>query len=628
MDINTIREKYINYFKEKGHKEIPSASLIPENDPTTLFTGSGMQPLLPYLLGEKHPEGKRLVDSQKAFRAEDIEEVGDNRHTTFFEMLGNWSLGDYFKEEQLEWIFDFLVNEIGLNPEKLYVSVFAGEEKLGIEKDEAAVKKWQELFASTGIEAKVAYIGSEEDGYERGIKEGERIFYYDSKKNWWSRAGVPEKMPAGEPGGPDSEIFYDFGGEHDEKFGKHCHINCDCGRFMEIGNSVFMMYKKNEDGSFTELEQKNIDFGGGLERIAAAKKEEPDVFLATNSLANIIKKLEELSGKSYAQNPEPFRVIADHIRAAVFLIADGALPSNVEQGYFSRRLIRRSILFGNKLGIKEFTPSFVVDTIINDYKKHYRYLENKRDEIVEAIEKEATQFRQTLQKGLKEFEKRQGGDLISADDAFVLFTTYGFPIELIEEMAKEKGLTVDKEGFKKKMQEHKELSRKGAEQKFKGGLADHSEKTTAFHTATHLMLAGLRKYLGEHVTQRGSNITAERARFDFTHNEKVPREILDKVEDYVNEAIEKGIDVTIEEMSKDKAKESGATGAFWEKYPDTVTIYNIIDKDGTEYSRELCGGPHVKNTREIAKFGKFKIKKESSSSAGVRRIKAVFEEES
>ncbi len=625
MQLNELRRKYIDFFKKREHREIPSASLLPENDPTTLFVGSGMQPLVPYLLGEKHPLGVRLVNSQKSFRAEDIEEIGDNRHTTFFEMLGNWSLGDYFKKEQLGWIFDFLVNEVKLDPSRLYVTVFAGEEKLGIEKDSEAAQVWQKLFASVGIYAKEAHIGSEEDGYKKGVGEGERIFYYDAKKNWWSRAGVPENQPIGEPGGPDSEIFYDFGTPHDERFGKHCHPNCDCGRFMEIGNNVFMQYKKQENGSFKELEQKNIDFGAGLERILAAIKNEPDIFKAVDVFEKMTQKIEEETGKKYQEHTREFRVIMDHMRAATFIIADGAEPSNAEQGYFARRLIRRAVLFGDKLGAESFDPSFVVDLIIDEYKNHFRDLVDKRESIKNSISKEVKRFRNTLKKGLKEFEKHLTTGKIDADTAFVLFTTYGFPFELTEELAGERGLSVDKEGFQKKMQKHKEDSRKGAEQKFKGGLADNNEKTVQYHTATHLMLAGLRKYLGDNVTQRGSNITGERARFDFTHPEKVPRDILDKVEDYVNNAIKIGADVLTEEIPKKEAEnDTSIAGAFWDKYPDIVKVWTIKDQDGNIYSRELCGGPHVKKTSEIK--GVFRIIKEKSVSAGVRRVKAVLEE--
>ncbi len=632
MKTQEVRKKYLDFMQSKGHTIVPSSGLVPDNDPTTLFTGSGMQPMIQYLLGAKHPQGTRIADSQKCFRADDIEEVGDNRHTTFFEMLGNWSFGDYFKESQINWMWEFLIDELRLDPNRLYITVFGGDEGAGVPKDEDAPKVWQELFSSAGIEAKIAHIGSEEAGCNRGMKNGERIFYYDSKKNWWSRAGVPANMPAGEPGGPDSEMFYEFTDiEHDAKWGEHCHPNCDCGRFIEIGNNVFMQYKKQKDGSFKELENKNIDFGGGLERLVAATNNNADVF-TIDTLGNIIKFLEEQGDKSYENdaNKHAFRVVADHMRGSVFMIADGVLPSNTEQGYFVRRLIRRCVRFADTLGVQTGALAEIVSIIVSDYKEQYPALAEKQDEIQKAISDEEAKFRMTLTKGLKEFEKIKlgfGGStskLISGQDAFVLFTTYGFPIEITQELAEENGLTVDKDEFEKLMQKHKDESRAGSAQKFKGGLADSSEKTTAFHTATHLMLAGLRKELGDHVTQRGSNITAERARFDFTHHEKVSREILDKVEEYVNKAMQAGASVAIEEMDKDEAKESGAVGAFWEKYPDIVTVYNIVGDDGIEYSRELCGGPHVKSTKDMLKFGTFKIKKESSSSAGVRRVKAVF----
>ncbi len=610
MKTAEVRKKYLDFMKSKGHTIVPSSPMIPENDPTTLFTGSGMQPMIQYLLGAKHPEGTRIADSQKCFRADDIEEVGDNRHTTFFEMLGNWSFGDYFKEEQIKWMWEFLTSkeQLGLDPNRLYITCFGGDEQAGIPKDVEAPKVWQKLFSSVGIEAELADMGSEEAGGQRGMRDGERIFYYNSAKNWWSRAGVPSNMPTGEPGGPDSEMFYEFTDiEHDTKFGEHCHPNCDCGRFIEIGNNVFMQYKKADDGSFKELESKNIDFGGGLERLTAATNNNADVF-TIDVFQEIIQPLEQKSGRSYSdsQYQASFRIIADHIRAAETMIAEGILPSNTEQGYFVRRLIRRSVIHADKLGVPEGVLS---------------------DNAV--IIEEEKRFRETLTRGLKEFHKvkDRGESSISGHDAFVLFTTYGFPIELTQELASEHNLTVNINEFKNLMQKHKQQSKVGAEQKFKGGLADHSEKTTAFHTATHLMLAGLRKYLGDGVTQRGSNITSERARFDFTHGEKVERDILDKVEEYVNNAIQAGAKVVIEQMDKEDAKSSGATGAFWEKYPDRVTIYNIKDSTGNVYSRELCGGPHVENTQDIARFGKFKIVKESSSSAGVRRIKAVFQEE-
>lgn len=606
--------------EEKGHAIIPSAALVPENDPTTLFTGSGMQPLVPYLMGETHPKGKRLTDSQKCFRAEDIEEVGDNRHTTFFEMLGNWSLGDYFKKEQLTWFFTFLVEEVKLDPERIYVTVFQGDESKNVPRDTESVQIWQDLFATKGVSSEVAEIGSEESGYKQGMKEGQRIFYYDASKNWWSRAGKPEKMPIGEIGGPDSEVFYDFQTEHDKSFGEHCHPNCDCGRFLEIGNSVFIEYLKTEQG-FEKLPKQNVDFGGGLERIAAASNNDGDVF-KIDLLWSVIKQLETLSGKKYQENLEAFRVITDHIRGAVFMIGDGVHPGNTEQGYFVRRLLRRSVRYADLLGIPAGELRNLAESVINSYKDHYQNLEAVKDSISEEIAKEEEQFRKTLEKGLREFEKISTGP-ISGHDAFILFTTYGFPFELTEELATEKGLTVDKKAFDEEMKKHQELSRAGAEQKFKGGLADHSEKVVQYHTATHLLLAGLRKFLGEHVHQAGSNITGERLRFDFTHPDKVEKETLDKIEKWVNEAIKTGGNVSIEMMPKDKAQSDKTIEAsFWDRYPDEVKVYNIKGNDGSIFSRELCGGPHVEKLEDIQ--GEFKIKKEESSAAGIRRIKAVL----
>lgn len=660
MGGNDIRAKYLAFMERQGHVVIPSSRLVPENDPTTLFTGSGMQPLVPYLMGEKHPMGTRLADSQKCFRAEDIDEVGDNRHTTFFEMLGNWSLGDYFKREQLRWIFTFLVDEVGLNPNRIYVSVFAGDETLGIPKDEESVAIWKELFKERGIDAKDVMIGSEEDGYVKGMQGG-RIFYYDAGKNWWSRAGRPSKMPVGEIGGPDSEIFYDFGPEfatHPLFKDKEPHPNSDSGQFLEIGNSVFIEYVKNEDGSFSKLPQRNVDFGGGLERIAAAKVGNPDVF-HVDLLKNVITRIESLSGKEYGENLVPFRVITDHMRGAVFMIGDGVLPSNTEQGYFVRRLIRRAVRFADTLHIKDGELARIGDIVIDTYKEHYPHLKEKRSKIEKTISEEEAQFRKTLTEGLKQFNKvslrvdipsreKPEGDFVipvnlgnrvryiekhsqatgekqlSAKNAFELFTTYGFPIELTLEIAQERGMTVDTAGFEKLMEEHRELSRKGAEQKFKGGLADHSEKVVMYHTATHLLLAGLRKYLGDHVHQAGSNITGERLRFDFTHPEKVSDENLRAIEAYVNEAIKAGASVSIETMKKDDAHaDPTVEGSFWDKYPDEVKVYTVKDGNGVIYSRELCGGPHVENTGTIT--GTFKITKEESSSQGVRRIKAILE---
>ena len=404
MSGNEIRERYLAYMKERGHAIIPSASLIPANDPTTLFTGSGMQPLIANLMGEPHPMGLRLADSQKCFRAEDIEEVGDNRHTTFFEMLGNWSLGDYFKEEQIPWIFDFLVNDIGLNPQNIYVSVFAGDEVNNVPKDTESVELWQNLFAVKGVSNGVAHMGSEKEGGERGMMEGERIFFYDASKNWWSRAGKPEKMPVGEIGGPDTEMFYDFGTLHDTKFGPHCHPNCDCGRFLEIGNSVFIEYIKSEDGSFTKLPKRNVDFGGGLERITAAKNGNPDVF-TIELLKNVIQKIEELSGKNYTEHTNAFRVVTDHIRGAVFMISEGIYPSNTEQGYFTRRLLRRAVRYADIVGIPEGELKMLAKSVIDTYKNHYEKILEHESDIIDTIHGEEVQFRKTLENGLKEFNK-------------------------------------------------------------------------------------------------------------------------------------------------------------------------------------------------------------------------------
>lgn len=624
MDLHDVRKKYITYFEKHHHVEIPSASLVPENDPTTLFTGSGMQPLVPFLLGEKHPKGTRLVDSQKCFRSGDIEEVGDNRHTTFFEMLGNWSLGDYFKQEQLPWFFTFLTEELKLDPKRLYVTVFSGDQELGIGPDEASVHIWKSLFKEQGLEAQTAMIGSEEEGGKRGMKKGERIFYYNVDKNWWSRSGAPEHMPAGEIGGPDSEVFYEFTDvPHDTAFGEHCHPNCDCGRFLEIGNSVFIQYIKNEDDTFSELPNKNVDFGGGLERIAMVLNDSSDI-IETNHRP-IIDFLETQTGKTYGESEKDtraFRIIADHMKAAVFLMSEGVTPSNTDQGYFVRRLIRRSVRYADMLGVSENCFSSLVTPIADMYAETYPSLKEHTVAIEGLLLQEETKFRTTLAKGIKEFSKMEG-TLVSGEDAFTLFSTYGFPFEMTQELAKERGMEVDTEGFKEKMKEHQELSRAGSEHKFKGGLADGNEKTTAFHTCTHLLLAGLRKYVSEDIHQAGSNITHERTRFDFTYPERVPRAVLDKVEAYVNSITTKRCRVESVIMDKDEAQKSGVEGSFWDRYPDEVTVYTVKDSDGTVYSRELCGGPHVKNTGEIE--GTFRIVKESSSSAGVRRVKAVLE---
>ncbi|HUD02583.1 MAG TPA: alanine--tRNA ligase [Candidatus Paceibacterota bacterium] len=633
MTLGEIRQAYLEFFKARGHAIVPSAPLVPQNDPTTLFTGSGMQPMVPYLLGKAHPEGTRIADSQKAFRSGDIEEVGDNRHTTFFEMLGNWSLGDYFKQKQLPWVFEFLTESIGLDPHKLFVTVFIGDSALNLPQDTESAEIWQKLFKEKGIEAKIESIGSEADGYTKGMQEGERIFYYDSGKNWWSRAGVPQKMPAGEPGGPDSEIFYDFGTAHDKKFGERCHPNCDCGRFLEIGNSVFMQYLKQPDGSFAPLPKQNVDFGGGLERIAMAAHNLPDIIAVSHK--PIVEYLEKASGKHYGDDVREtasFRIIADHMKAAVFLIADGVLPAKSDQGYFVRRLIRRSVRHADRLGITEAGFANVVKPIAAMYADAYPELTEKIVAIEKAIAEEEEQFRRTLARGMHELERFVGQGTVSAQDAFQLFTTYGFPLELVIEEAGAKGIKqIDIEGFKELLKEHQNLSRAGSEQKFKGGLADTSEATTRLHTAHHLLLKALQMVLGPEVHQRGSNITQERLRIDFSYPTKMTDEQKREVERIVNEKIKEDIPVVRTEMDKDEAEKLGAEHEFGAKYPDKVSVYSVgpIDK---AFSIEFCGGPHVTNTGELATpnpstglRAKFKILKEEAVAQGVRRIKAVLE---
>ena len=557
MLLNEVRAKYLAFFKAQGHAVIPSSSLVPQNDPTTLFTGSGMQPMVPYLLGKDHPAGKRITDSQKAFRTGDIEEIGDNRHTTLFEMLGNWSLGDYFKEEQLRWFFEFLTDPevgVGLDPSRLYVTAFIGDEENNLPRDTESVLIWKELFAQYDIDAKDVLLGSEANGYDRGIKDGERIFYYEAKKNWWSRACVPENMPAGEPGGPDSEVFYDFGTPHDEKFGKYCHPNCDCGRFVEIGNSVFMQYVKKEDGTFGLLPKQNVDFGGGLERITMAASGTPDIFAVCHR--PILDYLERMSGKKYSADvadTRAFRIVADHIKASVFLIADGVFPSNTDRGYFVRRLLRRAVRYMDVLGVPAGELDKIVPTVAEMYADAYPDVARQVSQIKDAVQKEEERFRATLARGMKEFERLvaapspnvgegwgevyEGGRIISGHDAFILFSTFGFPLEMTIELASERGVKVDEVEFKKEMEAHQEESRAGGEQKFKGGLADASVETTKLHTAHHLLLKALQIVLGVEVKQRGSNITGERLRIDFSYPSKVTPEQLAEAERIVNEKL-------------------------------------------------------------------------------------------
>lgn len=643
MTIRDIRSRYLAYMQARGHEVIPSSSLVPLNDPTTLFTGSGMQQLMPYLLGSPHPKGTRLTDSQKSFRAEDIDEIGDNRHTTFFEMLGNWSLGDYFKEEQLPWIFGFLVDELGIDPAKLYVTVFAGDEQSGIPRDDESALIWKRLFSEKGIDAADVLMGSEADGSRLGMRGG-RIFYYDVKKNWWSRAGIPSNMPSGEPGGPDSEIFFDFGTPHDAKFGAECHPNCDCGRFMEIGNSVFMQYIKKDGppaGGFDKLPKQNVDFGGGLERMAAAVAGTPDVFVAVDVLQAIVALLERFSKKSYddSRYTKSFRIVADHLRAAVFMLGDGVRPSNTAQGYVLRRLLRRAALHAQKLEVEqdqadESMLNRAATIVIEAYADAYPELatEEMHREIAEAIWKEELQFAKTLESGMKEFEKAAATGSITGEAAFILFTTHGFPFELTLELAQERGLSVDADDFQTRMKGHQDLSRAGSEQKFKGGLADASAETTRLHTAHHLLLKALQMVLGDHVKQRGSNITKERLRIDFSHGAKMTPEQKAAVERIVNEKIAEDLPVIRSTLPKEEAEKLNAQHEFGAKYPDMVSVYSVGPKGATPddprfaeaYSIEFCGGPHVEHTGELSKSGTFKITAEEASSAGVRRIKAVL----
>lgn len=628
MNAQQIRKAYLDFFKERGHEVIPRALLVPQNDPTTLFTGSGMQPLIPYLLGEAHPSGVRLADSQTCLRAQDIEEVGDNRHTTFFEMLGNWSLGDYFKVEQLPWFFEFLTDTVGLDPKRLYVTCFIGDEANGIPRDTESAAIWKEIFAAKGIEAKEVEVGSEEAGYQRGIKPGERIFYYDAAKNWWCRSGNISDMPAGEPGGPDSEVFYEFDFvSHNPQYGEHCHPNCDCGRFIEIGNSVFMEYVKTEAG-FEKLPKQNVDFGGGLERIAMAAIDSPDVF-KISLIQPIIEKLEVLSGKKYESHTNNMRVIADHLRGATFLAVDGVKPSNKAQGYVMRRLMRRAIRFAFELGVEQNFCQEIVPVIADLYASDYPEVAAKRDEVIEVLVREEKAFRQTLRKGIRQMERFAANGL-TGSELFALYDTYGFPVELsVEEVFKQDIKLSDnwRQEFDAKMAEQRQRSQTAAKGTFKGGLGGQTLQHKKYHTATHLMYQALRDVLGEHVIQRGSNITEERLRFDFSHTEKMTPEQIQQVEDIVNEQIDKDLIVTWEEHPTDKAvNELKALGQFGDRYGDTVKIYRMQAKGADRpFSFEICGGPHVDHTLQLFEDGRrFKILKEEASSAGIRRIRAAL----
>jgi alanyl-tRNA synthetase len=625
MNAQQIRNSYLEFFKDRGHAVVKRAPLVLKDDPSTLFTGSGMQPMIPYLLGEAHPDGVRITDSQTCLRAQDIDDIGDNRHTTFFEMLGNWSMGDYFKEQQIEWMFEWLSEVVKLDMSKLYITAFIGAPEYGIEKDTEAVAVWRRLFEAKGLSTGEVEIGSEEAGYERGMKEGERFFYYDGSKNWWSRNGSPETTPVGDPCGPDSEMFYDFGTPHDTAYGEFCHPNCDCGRFMEIGNNVFMAYRKVSEGVFEPLEKPNIDHGSGLERIAAAAIDSPDVF-RISLIWPIIEKLQELSGKKYESNTSSMRVIADHLRAATFLAVDGCVPANKEQGYVMRRLLRRAIRFAFDLGLEQNFFEEIVPVIADLYAEDYPEVAEQRSTVIAVLAKEEKVFRQTLRKGLKQLEKF-ATDGLTGEELFTLYDTYGFPVELSIEEVYRQDITISedwRQEFDAKMAEQRARSQTAAKGVFKGGLGGQDLIHRKYHTATHLVYAALRKAVSDDITQHGSNITEERLRFDFNHDGKVPREKLDEAEKLVNEWIALNLPVSFNEYPTDEAFSMGAIGAFGDKYGETVKVYQMGEGD-QRVSFEICGGPHVDNTGELAQDGKvFKITKEESSSAGIRRIKAIL----
>ncbi len=586
MEKANLKDLYINFFVENGHVQIPSAPVVPENDPSVLFNTAGMQPLVPYLMGQKHPLGTRLCDYQKCIRTNDLESIGDKTHHTFFEMLGNWSLGDYFKKESITWSFDFLTKVLNIPVEKLAVTVFEGNDE--VPRDEESARVWKSL----------------------GIPE-ERISYLDKDNNFWIAGEVG-------PCGPDTEIFY--WRSDDPVPTKH---DPEDERWVEIWNNVFMQYERHQDGTVTELPHKNVDTGMGVERTVAILEGVDDNYL-TSIWENVVGKIEEMSNTTYVENAKSIRIIADHIRTAVFIAGDnsGIKPSNTDQGYILRRLIRRMIRHAKKIGIdleSGFERTLAL-MIIEKYAKYYDELEKNKEVILDVLTNELKKFNRTLEKGLREFEKivsNLEGTTLNKDLAFKLYDTYGFPLELTVELAEEKGITVDKVGFEQKFKEHQEKSRAGSEQRFKGGLAGDGEVETKYHTATHLLNAALKQVISKDVHQRGSNITVERMRFDFNCDHKLTDEEKQKVEDLVNEWIKQEIPVTVEEMSKQEAIDSGAECMFIEKYPDVVTVYTIGN-----VSKELCGGPHVKNTKEL---GHFKIKKEEASSAGVRRIKAILE---
>lgn len=616
LSSDDIRKKYIDFFVKHNHAHIPASGLLPQGDSSLLFVNSGMFPLVPYLLGAQHPDGTRLVNFQRCFRSDDIEEVGDNRHTTCFEMLGNWSLGDYFKEEQLGLWYSFLFDELGLDPSRIYQTVFGGNDEVPADEDSIAIL--QRLFTQYGVSAGLGpkTTGKGEDG--PGVVcdfSTQRIFQY-TDKNRWQRGKV-----VGEIGGPDTETFYDTGKEHDTAFGPYCHPNCDCGRFIEIGNSVFMQYKLTETGR-EKMDRQNVDFGGWLERITMAVNGQSNVF-KTDVFSFYIDLLAQHYNLSYEQSAKDIEVIVDHSRAIVWLIMDGCLPSNKDQGYFLRRLIRRVVSKLHLHAIPADFLSILLDAIIAKLSPVYPALLEKKDHIIATVLKEAQTFLSNLQKALKQMDKMvQGKNILDADSAFMLQATFGFPIDLIVEICQDKWLSVDVDWYHKKVEEHKEISRQGMEKKFKSWLGDHSQQTVKYHTATHLLHQVLREILGTEVQQKGSNITQERLRFDFSYPQAVSKEQIAAIENRINQLIKDGFSMSSSIMPTKDAFASGALGFFGDKYGDEVSVYTMTNNAWNVVSKEICTGPHVVNSQD---FGHFKIIEESSVAAGIRRIKAILE---
>ena len=595
MNSSEIRSKYLKFFEKRGHAIIPSAPLVPENDPTVLFNTAGMQPLVPYLMGTPHPRGARLANSQKCVRTQDIDEVGDNTHDTFFEMLGNWSLGDYFKEDAITWSYQFLTSKeegLGLDPQRLYVTVFEGDDNAP--RDEEAFAVWQKIFKDNDV-------------------TGERIYFMGAKSNWWS---------AGESGpcGPDTEMFYDTTGTHTKGMTKEEYVAADDKQeVVEIWNDVFMQYEKKDGKVIGKLASHNVDTGSGLERVVMMVQGKNNVF-DTDLFAPIMEKVKDLAGGEI-RDVRAARIVADHIRTSVMMIADGVRPANTDQGYILRRLLRRAVRYADVLGIMHNTLSQIVPIVAEKYAGVYDNVTTQTEMIALEIGKEEEKFRKTLERGMKEFNRVAKEGSVSAEDAFQLFSTHGFPLEMTEELAREQGATVDRAGFEEAFKKHQDLSRAGAEQKFKGGLADTSEMSTKYHTATHMLHQALRTVLGPTALQKGSNITPERLRFDFAHNAKMTDEEKKAVEDLINQKIAEALPVFYEDISMEEAKNRGAVGLFEEKYGDLVRVYQI-GKEDQKYSLEFCGGPHVTNTKEL---GHFKIAKEEAVAQGIRRIKAVLE---